>query len=206
MQLANRSGALNEIEYSEFVQKVQACADALGGAPDFPDMLEVVARARELDQLTGPLDAHLSLKLRARGAAWSVGYLAQMAARQGFVAGALPGRLVLPADEEGAPPVLILSFDAQAALAEDPQDAPIRECALLLDVPQTEQSRDPFPAWHASARKLAEDMEADLVDEQGRPVTLHAFAAIGQEVEELYRRLAALDLAAGSPAARRLFS
>jgi hypothetical protein len=46
VQLASRSGALNEIEYSEFVQKVQAFADAVGAMPDFPDMLDVVgARA-----------------------------------------------------------------------------------------------------------------------------------------------------------------
>lgn len=206
VQMANRSGALNEIEYSEFVQKVQAFADALGGSPDFPDMLDVVSRARELDSLTGPLDAHLTVTLRARSVAWSVGYLAQMAARQGFVAGVLPGRLVLPSSEEGAPPVLVLSFDAQAALAEDPQSAPLRECTLLLDVPQTEESREAFPAWHAAARTLADDMEADLIDDQGRPVTLHAFAAIGKEVEQLYRQLESLDLAAGSAAARRLFS
>jgi hypothetical protein len=36
VQLASRSGALNEIEYSEFVQKVQAFADAVGAMPDFP--------------------------------------------------------------------------------------------------------------------------------------------------------------------------
>ena len=206
VQMANRNGALNEIEYSEFVQKVQAFADALGASADFPDMLDVVARARELDNLTGPLDAHLTVTLRARSVAWSVGYIAQMAARQGFVAGVLPGRLVLPSTDEGAPPVLVLSFDAQAALAEDPQSAPLRECVLLLDVPQTEESREPFPAWHAAARALADDMDADLIDDQGRPVTLHAFAAIGKEVEQLYRRLEALDLAAGSAAARRLFS
>jgi len=32
------------------------------------------------------------------------------------------------------------------------------------------------------------------------------FAAIGRELETLYGKLEALDLAAGSPAARRLFS
>jgi hypothetical protein len=37
-------------------------------------------------------------------------------------------------------------------------------------------------------------------------VTLHADAAIGREVERLYRELDKLDLSAGSPAARRLFS
>ena len=46
---------------------------------------------------------------------------------------------------------------------------------------------------------------AVLVDDQGTPVTLHAFAAIGAELKTLYRQLESLDLAAGSAAARRLF-
>ena len=35
VQLANRTGALNDIEYSEFVKKAQRYADAVGGAPDY---------------------------------------------------------------------------------------------------------------------------------------------------------------------------
>ncbi len=206
VQLASRSGALNEIEYSEFVQKVQAFADAVGAVPDFPDMLDVVGRARELDTFAGPLDAVLTVTLRANNVAWSVGYLQQCAGRLGFVAGAVPGRLVLPAADDGAPPLLALSFDPQAALADEPQGAAVRECTLSLDVPQSPESAEPFPAWHNSARTLSDDMDALLVDDQGQPVMLHAFAAIGTDLLQIYRALESRDLAAGSPAARRLFS
>ena len=71
-----------------------------------------------------------------------------IAGRQGLVPGAVPGRLVLPSAEEGAPPVLVLEFDAQAALAEDPQAAGLREVILSLDVPQTPAAVEPFPTWH----------------------------------------------------------
>lgn len=206
VQLASRSGALNEIEYSEFLQKVESFAEAVGAVPEVPDMLEVMARARELDALTAPLDAQLTVTLRAHSVAWSVGFIQQCAARHGFVAGVLPGRLVVPGAQEGAPPVLVLGFDAQAALAEDPQSAPVRECTLTLEVVHTPEEVEAFPAWHEAARQLADEMGAVVVDDEGRPVTLHAFAAIGTEVRSLYRRLEALDLAAGSPAARRLFS
>lgn len=206
VQLASRSGALNEIEYSEFLQKVEAFAEAVGAVPEVPDMLEVMARARELDALTAPLDAQLTVTLRAHSAAWSVGFIQQCAARHGFVPGVLPGRLVVPGAQEGAPPVLVLGFDAQAALAEDPQSAPVRECTLTLEVAHTPEELEAFPAWHEAARQLADEMGAVVVDDEGRPVTLHAFAAIGTEVRSLYGRLEALDLAAGSPAARRLFS
>ncbi len=117
VQLASRSGALNEIEYSEFVHKLQAFADSVGAMPDFPDMLDVVARARELDGFAGPLDAQLTVRLLARSVAWSVGYVQQSAARHGLVPAGVSGRMVLPSAEDGAPPLLVLAFDAQAALA-----------------------------------------------------------------------------------------
>jgi hypothetical protein len=206
VQLANRHGALNEIEYSEFVQKVQAFAEAIGAHPDFPDMLDVVARARELDAFANPHDANLTVHLRANGAAWSVGYLQQAAARHGFVLGTVPGRLVLPASEEGAPAVLQLAYDPQAALAEDPNQAAVRDLTLSLDVPQTPESAAPFAAWEQAAAALATELDAAVVDDRGQPITPQAFAAIGTELEQLYRALEGHDLAAGSAVARRLFS
>ena len=207
VQMANRSGALNEIEFSEFAQTIEAFAEAVGARADIPDMLEVVARARELDGLAAPLDAQLSITLRTNGVAWSVGFVQQVALRLGLVSGAVPGRWVLPAtEEEAAPPLLVLSVDAQAALAEDPQAAVVRECTLALDVPQTPASVEPFPAWHLLSKRLADDLDATATDDQGQAITLHVFDAIGKEIDELYGKLEQLDLAAGSPAARRLFS
>lgn len=206
LQMANRSGAVNEIEYSEFVQKIQPFADALGATVDFPDMLDVVARARELDGFASQHDAQLAALLRANSVAWSVGYLQQCAARHGFVPGAVPGRLVLPSSDEGAPPVLVLAFDSQVALSDDPGQAALREVSLSLDVPQTPEGGEPFAAWQECARRLADDLDATLVDDRGTVITLHAFATIGQELGRLYRALEQHDLAAGTPAARRLFS
>ena len=206
VQLASRSGPLNEIEYSEFVQALQAFADAVNAMPEVPDMLDVVARARELDAFASPRDAQLALTLRSASVAWSIGFIRQCAARHGFVPGTVPSRLVLPGAAEGEPPVLAIHIDPQAALEEDPQKAAVRSCQLSLDVPQTAASAEPFPAWHNAARKLADDLGADVVDDYGEPITVHAFATIGRELEQLYEQLAARDLAAGSPAARRLFS
>jgi hypothetical protein len=209
VQLVNRGGALNEIEYSEFVQKIEALAEALGARADVPDMLEVVARARELDGLAAPLDAQLTITLRSRSVAWSVGFVQQVAQRAGLKAGATPGRWVLPADEDGAPPVLVLAVDAQAALAavaDNPQAAAVREALLSLDVPQTPASVEPFPAWHLLSKQLCDELDAVACDDQGQPITLHAFDTIGREIDDLYGRLEQLGLPAGSAAARRLFS
>lgn len=204
--LANRLGSLNDIEYSEFVQKVQAFADSLGAAAEFPDMLDAVARARELDGFASAHDAQLAMRLHARGTAWSVGYLQQQASRHGFTPGVLPGRMVMPAQEEGAPPVLSLHFDAQAVFAEDPDQASLREVQLAFDVPQTAAEHEPFKSWCAAGEALALSLDAVMADDQGQPFSPAAFAAIEGELQRLYEALSQRDLAAGSAPARRLFS
>lgn len=206
VQLANRSGAMNEIEYSEFVQKIQPFADGIGAMVDFPDMLDAASRAKELDAFASQCDAQLAVHLQARSAAWSVGYIQQHAARHGFVPGIVPGRLVLPAAEEGAPPILTLTFDPQAALAEDPNQAAVRDVTLSFDVPQTEARAEPFIAWQASAQALSLGMDAAIVDDNGQPLSPQGFAAIGGELGKLYEALESRDIAAGSMVARRLFS
>ncbi len=207
VQLANRSGALNEIEYSEFVQKIRPLPRPSARIADFPDMLEVVARARELDAFAGDHDAQLAVHLHARTAAWSVGYIQQHAARHGFVPGMVPGRLVLPADEEGAPPVLTLSFDPQAALADDPNQAAVREVTLSLRrAADRSGSASPSSPGRRVRRHWPSGMDAAIVDDDGQPLDAARLRRHRQRARRLYQELEARDLAAGSGAARRLFS
>ena len=206
VQLANRTGALNEIEYSEFVMKAQAFADAVNGMPEFPDMRDEVARARELDQFASGHDAQLAFVLRARHAAWSPAYVQQCAARLGFVAGMMPGRMMLPHAENGAPPVLGLAFDTQAALADDPAQSAIRELSLSLDVPQVDRHLEPFARMREVAAALAREMDGIVTDGDGQMLREETLDAIGADLGDLYDTLSARELAAGSMLARRLFS
>jgi hypothetical protein len=206
VQLANRAGALNDIEFSEFVAKAQTFADAIGAATDFPDMRAEVARARELDAFASGHDAQLGFTLRARRSAWSPGYVAQRAARAGFVPGALPGRMVLPGSEPGQAPILSLSFDAHAAMAEDPEKSALREVSLSLEVTHVPRSEQPFVRMRQAATALAESMDGVITDDAGQPLSTDTMDIIGSDLENLYDALDSRDIAAGSPQARRLFS
>ncbi|WP_439608659.1 cell division protein ZipA C-terminal FtsZ-binding domain-containing protein [Hydrogenophaga sp.] len=206
VQLANRSGPLNDIEFSEFVVKAQAFADAVGASPDFPDMRAEVARARELDAFASGHDAQLGFTLRARRTAWSPGYVAQHAARLGFVAGALPGRMVLSGSQSGQAPILSLVFDPQAAMAEDPEQSALREIALSLEVTHVPRTEQPFVRMRQAAMALAEAMEGVITDDAGQPLSTDTMDRIGSDLESLYDALDGRDLSAGSAQARRLFS
>ena len=206
VQLANRSGALSEIDFSDYVVKTQSLADALDGVVEFPEMADEVARARELDAFATQYDAQLSLNLHAKQAAWSPGYVQQNAARVGFVAGQLPGRMVLPNPQEGLPPILALAFDPQAAMADDPDQSAIRDLRITLDVPHIESALQPFERMVRIATSLAQEMDGAMVDDSGHPLNPKAMESIAHDLVELYRVLEERDLAAGSPLARRLFA
>jgi hypothetical protein len=206
MQVANRQGPLNDIEFSEFVVKTQAFAEVFSATPEFPDMNEVVAQARELDHFASAHDAQLSFTLASRKAAWSPGYVQQQAARIGFVPGVIPGRMVVPASTPGLPPVLVLTFDARAAMAEDPNQAALRSVSLSLDVPQVAQSEQAFSRLCEAAQNLAQAMDGLITDDNGQVLTEAGIQMIDHDLRSLYDALAARDLSAGSLQARRLFS
>ena len=205
VQLANRTGALTDIEFSEFVAVAQRLADAVRGAPDLPDMRAQVEHARELDEFARRCDAQLNFTVRARRAVWSVGFVRQCAAGLGFVSAAVPGSMVLPADG-GRQALLTLSFDRRAALSDDPQQATVREVTLGLDVPQVEQRLQPFARLCELAQALAQALEGELCDEAGQPLQPEFFTGIAQELDVLYQMLESSGLPAGSAQARRLFS
>lgn len=206
VQLANRSGALNQIEFSEFVMKVQRFADTLGAAPEFPDMQHEVERARELDTFASEHDAQLNFMLRARQTAWSPGFVQQNAARLGLVHGSLPGRMVLPASEPGLPPLLTLVWDPDGTLSDDPEHAALSDVSLVLEVTQVSRHEHALLHLRELAQALSDSMQGVLCDQGGAPLAPRALESIGAELEYLYDQLDARDLSAGSALARRLFS
>ncbi len=206
VQLANRTGALNQIEYSEFVIKTRAFADAIGAEAQFPDMNDEVARARELDQFAVDHDAQLGMTLQAVDTAWSPGYVQQCAEQLGFVSGLIPGRMVLPTRQPGQAPILVLSFDSRAALAEDPEQTALRAFSMALDVPQVLRAEKPFARMCEIGLKLAAHMGAVIVDDGGNRIRPEAMEVIYTDLEQLYDRMDARELSAGSVLGRRLFS
>jgi len=130
VQLVNRSGALTELEFSEFAAHVQQFADVLGALAQLPDMAEEVARARELDAFASAHDMQITLTLLPRQAAWSARYVRQSAQALGF--GAAPqhggGHMHLPqtgADAEA-------ETGAADAAPHDATTGPLEPLAPLL--------------------------------------------------------------------------
>ncbi len=221
VQLASRSGALNAIEFSEFVTKCHALGESLGTAPDLPDMAEVLEHARELDAFAAANDAQLSINLQAQSVAWGVDFLRQQAQAAGFGTALGAGRLALveafvdgsdgaqppaaPASGTRMLPLVQLQYDAQADLAESPE-VPVSRATLLLDVAHVPQALEPFARMRDAARRLAQGLDARQVDDNGAALSAAALDQIDGQLRQLYAALDARGLHAGSASAQRLFS
>lgn len=206
IQLVNRSGALSNIEFSDFVTTTQHYCDLVNGTPDFPIMKNEINRARELDQFASEHDAQLCFVLRAKQAAWSPDYILQTAARHGFIAGAEAGRMVIPAIVPGMPPVLGLTFEARSALSQDSAEAALRQVVLSLDVTHIPRSEAAFDRMRSVAMALAWEMDGTVTDDRGVDLPQEAMDVIAAELTRLYDTLDQRELSAGSPLALRLFS
>ncbi|HEX7685599.1 MAG TPA: cell division protein ZipA C-terminal FtsZ-binding domain-containing protein [Trinickia sp.] len=204
VQLANRGGALNELEFSEFVSGVQQLADAIDGAPEFPDMLETVSMARELDAFAAQCDAQLSINVLSDGAPWSANYVQAVASQDGLLLSRDGTRFVkLDANQS---PVFMLQFGDTNFLRDDLTYKGGQMITLILDVPVAEEDILPFRLMCDYGKSLAERIGGRVVDDQRRPLPEQALLAIEKQLMTLYARLEEAGIPAGSPATRRLFS
>ncbi|WP_413194865.1 cell division protein ZipA C-terminal FtsZ-binding domain-containing protein [Pararobbsia alpina] len=204
VQLANRAGALNELEFSEFVTGMQSLADAIDAAPEFPDMIETVAMARELDAFAAQCDAQLSINVMSDGAPWSANYVQAVAAQDGLLLSRDGTRFVkLDARQN---PVFMLQFGETNFLRDDLTFKGGQMITLLLDVPVADEDILPFRLMCDYAVSLSHRIGARVVDDQRRPLPDSALEAIERQLLTLYAKLEKAGIPAGSPAARRLFS
>jgi len=204
VQLANRSGPLNELEFSEFVTGVQQFADALDAAPEFPDMMETVAMARELDGFAAQCDAQLSINVLSDGAPWSANYVQAVAAQDGLLLSRDGTRFVKLDGKQS--PVFMLQFDDTNFLRDDLTYKGGQMITLILDVPVADEDILPFRLMCDYAKSLAERIGGRVVDDQRRPLPETVLQSIDKQLMTLYAKLEQAGIPAGSPATRRLFS
>jgi len=203
-QLANRNGPLNELEFSEFVTGVQQFADAIDALPEFPDMMETVAMARELDGFAAQCDAQLSINVMSDGAPWSANYVQAVASQDGLLLSRDGTRFVkLDAKQS---PVFMLQFGDTNFLRDDLTYKGGQMITLVLDVPVADEDILPFRLMCDYAKSLSERIGARVVDDQRRPLPESSLLAIEKQLMTLYAKLEQAGIPAGSPATRRLFS
>ncbi len=197
VQMASRTTAINELEYSELVTRLRAVADEIGAEPEIPDMVEVMAEARTLHRFVAGHDAQLGVNLMSNGAPWSMPTLIGALEKAGFDARP-DGRFIMPDGDGGQ----LFTLSTNVTLGADTTS----RLTLLLDVPCVAPARDGFGAMVACARSLVARLDALIVDDSNQPLMDEALTEIAGQVKEFYQEMDAADIPAGSTRALRLFS
>jgi hypothetical protein len=199
VQLATRTTALNELEYSEMVTRLRAVADEIQAEPEVPDMIEVMSEAKTLHRFVSGHDAQLGVNLASRGAPWAMATLIGALENAGFDVRP-DGKFVMVDKEDGGATLFTLSTNV--TLGADTTS----RLTLLLDVPCVAPVRDGFGKMVACAKDLVQRLDAAIVDDFDQPLTDAALEEIAGQVREFYQEMDAADIPAGSTRALRLFS
>jgi len=197
VQMATRTTALNELEYSELVTRLRAVADEIGAEPEVPDMIEVMSEARTLHKFVAGHDAQLGVNLKSNGTPWAMSTLIGALEKAGFDVGP-SGRFAMPDGLGG----VLFTLSTNVTLGADTTD----RLTLLLDVPCVAPERDGFGAMVKAARDLVMRLDAAMVDDFEQPLLDSTLAEIADQVKDFYTEMEAADIPAGSPRALRLFS
>lgn len=197
--LANRAGPLTDVEWSRLWTAAQGLAERFDGAVEGPEQDEVVSRAARLDELCANLDAQVGLAVQLDGAQ-PLAKVCSVVEDTGFVMWA--NQYVWVAESGQARFALL--FDGEAAAGF--QGASVSRLDLLLDIPNSPSDNQAFSRMAGVGRDLAQRFQAQLLDDQGRPVSESADARIDEQLTPLYARLEQAGFTPGDERTARLFS
>ena len=203
VQMVDRRGPLNESELNAFCSQAQDFAEQHGSNASFPQRQTRLTAARELDQFCAGVDVMIGLNLlsaqpfdgeRLCALAESAGM--QLEADGHFHYLSDSGNVLFMLGNANGQPF------SQDSLAHDDFSA----LTLLFDVPRVAGGISVFDRAVALARQLAGELDAQLIDDNQRPLTESGINTIRHQLQQLYSRMDDRGIAPGSVAALRLFA
>lgn len=205
MLLADRSGAATRADISSFLGVVASAASELPADFDPPETGEEAARAEELDRLCADLDVQIGLTIlkselgqiagtRLRGVAEAAGFR--------LAAG---GQFEYLQEETGAVLCSLQNYKQEPFTVESLRALSTPGIVLVIDVPRVGDPVRVFDQMRLTAKRLAQTLEAVLVDDNRRPLDDAALAAIRTQVQATATALREAHIDPGGPRALRLF-
>lgn len=189
--LANRHGALNAMEFSDFASYMEKLANHFEIHANVPEMQSTLQRARQLDAQCADLDAQIGLNIIA-SEALSTSDLSTLASEFGLT-------------ERGNNRYSLMGEHQEALFSVALGDAPNR-LNLLLDVPRAPSAANPWARMLDCAQRCVARFGGRLVDDADKPLNKEALERIGSQLAQRYQSLSEASMVAGSPVALRLFN
>jgi FtsZ-interacting cell division protein ZipA len=205
MLLANRSGAASRDDLEAFLRLVDGIAASVGAECVWPDEREEAGRAEELDRLCADLDVQIGLTIlkgeqgqiagtRLRGVAEAAGFRLNAA-----------GHFEYTQEDTGTVLYSLQSLRGEPFTVESLRAAAVAGVVILLDVPRVAEPVKAFDQMRLLAKRLAQTLEATLVDDNRRPIDDAALAEIRAQVHATAAALREAHIEPGGQRTLRLF-
>lgn len=203
--LADRAGAATRPLIDRFVRLVGDQASSLPAAFVAPDAQAEVARAEALDRLCADLDVQIGLTVLKTGPATIPGTrLRGVAEASGFHL-TDGGRFEWVQEDSGAVLYTLQNYRTEPFTADSLRLGSTPGAVFILDVPRVADPARVFDQMKLATKRMAQTLDAALVDDNRRPLDDAALAAIRQQVQATAAALRAIHVEPGSPRALALF-
>ena len=203
LQLVDRSGALSEDDLANFCAQVNEYAAAHGARASFPQHQQKLACARELDAFCANVDILIGINIvpsspidGARLRSFAEAYGLELE----------PDGAFHYLSDSGNTLYSLTAADQQPFTYHNLIDQRFTGLTLLYDVPRVAGAVDVFDRAVDFCRQLAAEFDAELVDDNRRPLTAQSLARIRAQLVQIYGSMDDRGIAPGSVAALRLFA
>jgi hypothetical protein len=204
--LADRNGAASRAQLEAFHRVVADLAPHLPAAWSAAPLDDEAARAEELDRLCAELDMQIGLTIQRNDGATIPGTKLRGVAEAAGFRLAPNGRFECVQEETGAVLYTLQSIKGEIFTVDSLRIASVPGVVLVLDVPRVAEPARAFDQLKLAAKRMAVTLGGDLVDDNQRPLTDNALAAIRAQVVAASELLARAQIEPGSPRAHKLFA
>jgi len=204
LQLADRKGAANQQDLTDFGAMAHAVADAIGARCTLGEPAAALQRAQQLDALCADVDVQIGLNLISRGGAVPGTRIRALAEAHGLAL-ERDGRFHRR-DDTGLELYTLCNMEPAAFAAEGMKELATKGLTLLFDVARVPGGIVAFDRYVEFTRTLAEALPAGIVDDNRQPLDDAGLGKIRAQLQALYASMEQQGIPAGGPLALRLFS
>jgi hypothetical protein len=203
--LADRNGAASRAQLETFVRVLSELAPLLPAAIAPPDIEGEAERAEALDRLCADVDVQIGLTLlKTDGTGIPGTKLRGMAEAAGFRL-ASGGRFEWLHEDSGHVHYTLQNVRNEPFTVDTLRASATNGVVFVLDVPRVADPARVFDQMKLAAKRLAQTLGAELVDDNRRPLDDAALAAIRKQVDGAAAALSDSGIEPGSPRALALF-
>jgi len=204
LQLANRMGPVADSDLILFAGAMQSLADELMAVADMPS-IRVRDQAAEIDRFCAEVDLEIGVNLVSKGTPFSGTKIRALAEAAGMVLGG--DGLFTRYDDEGRAQFYLQNLESSLFSPESIRSLSTHGLTFLLDVPRVDHGERVFMQMAELAKRFAEALQGQLVDDNRHPLSDAQLDHIRREfIGKPQATMARYSLPAGSAQALRLFS